>query len=66
MFHEVFFSALSTVVKLALAMLPAAPLRPLNRFPASSPKNICIEDQGRATNPGQQASRGRGVDRIKS
>jgi pimeloyl-ACP methyl ester carboxylesterase len=42
MFHDVFYSALSTVFNLAFAILPAAPLFALKRSSASTVKNIVL------------------------
>jgi hypothetical protein len=46
MSHHVFYSALSTVVDLAFAILPAAPLFAVKRLPASAVKNIVLVHGG--------------------
>jgi hypothetical protein len=63
MFHHVFYSAISIVVNLAFAILPSAPLLAVKRIPASSTKNILVQDQARVGSFGQQPAKVRdGID----
>jgi hypothetical protein len=57
MFHHVFYSAISIVVNLAFAILPPAPLLAVKRIPASSTKNIWVQDQARVGSFGQQPAK---------
>jgi hypothetical protein len=57
MFHDVIDSAISILVNLAFAILPAAPLLAVNRITASSMKNIRVQDQARVGGFGQQPAK---------